>query len=559
MNQHRASLIGPWIVALVVSALAPLPVNAQNDLRSLSVPYSSGNPTTIGSGIDVDLINQQRSTCLDIPAGAITFLDGPGAVRTDATIELVSDYKSLSKTLNLDVDYKSKGDVNFAAIKAGGSVEFSSKYEDFAKDESRSLAIVLKASSDFGRRGLSDYALKKEFADLLASGKYAAFREKCGTHTVVAQQNMAMVAIVVSLSDLSASSKRSLEATYKSNINGSGTINGVGLSGSVDKTIAWKSLVEAAKKVGRMNVQWASVGGAGITDALKVMTIPDPAKIDAVLKTLNEAGATLTQPNSAPAKFLLVSNSVFGMKSPISDVSKLEAVNSFYLQLVRVDYSLKRVDGYKDSFPALYQSEYAQSKIILELRAYRKQLVDAIENCVLRDECNYTPPSSLAVLFLEDVILPESLKLQCSYQRFDSKDGKVKLNVLNDAAVILRGSARLTDYIGLQNAFLGRVEPETVPPRKVYTSWQAFSASQPASDRTVRIFAQLDNQKFGPEVSIGESTVVVTNESDMVRLMSSMLNSIYLVNMQAKSGMFIQNSVGPPFGGDCPLKMAVRE
>ena len=558
MNQYKPQTACLWMLVLIGSALAPIQARAQNDLRSLSVPYSSANPTTIGSGIDVDLINQQRFTCLDIPTGAVTFFDGPGAIRTDASIELVSDYKSLSKTLNLDVDYKSKGDVNFAAIKAGGSVEFSSKYEDFAKDESRSLAIVLKASSDFGRRGLSDYALKKEFAELLTSGKFGAFRERCGTHTVVAQQNMAMIAIVIALSDLSASSKRSLEASYKSNINASGTINGVGLSGNVDKTIAWKSFVEAAKKVGRMNVQWASVGGAGITDALKVMTIPDPAKIDAVLKTLNEAGATLTQPNSAPARFLLVSNSVFGLKTPVSDISKLDTINSFYLQLVRVDYALKRVDGYKDTFPSLYQAEYAQSKSILELRSYRKQLVEAIENCVLRDNCGYTPPASLAVLFLEDVILPDSLKLQCSYQRFDSKDGKVRLNVLNDAAVILRGNARLTDYIGLQNAFLGRVEPETIPPRKVYSTWQAFSASQPAADKTVRILAQLDNQKFGPEVSIGDSTVIVTNESDMIKLMNSMLNSIYLVNMQAKSGVFIQNSVGPPFGGDCPLKMPVR-
>ena len=290
-------------VLVIAGWIAPALTAASDGYRSLSVPYSSQNPITIGSGIDIDLINQQRYTCLNLDPDAARFLDGAGAVKTDATVELISDYKSLANTLNLEVDYKSKGDVSIAALKAGGSVEFSSKYENFAKDEDRSLAIVFKASSDFGRKGLSDFVLKKEFSDLIVNGKHDEFRSRCGTHTVVAQQNVVMVAIVVLLSDVTSSSKKALEATYKSNITASGSIGIAELSGSVDKKIVWKSLIEAASRVGKMKVQFASTGGAGVTDALKVMSIPDPAKIEEVLKTLKEAGSTFIQSNSAPAKF----------------------------------------------------------------------------------------------------------------------------------------------------------------------------------------------------------------------------------------------------------------
>src|SRR5690606_10459250 len=117
------------------------------------------------------------------------------------------------------------------------------------------------------------------------------------------------------------------------------------LAGSVDKRVVWKSLIEAASRVGKMKVQFTSTGGAGVTDALKGMSIPDPAKVEDVLKTLNDAGSTFVQANSAPAKFLLVSNGIFGHVSKVADSAKLEIVNSFYLQLARVDYALARIDS----------------------------------------------------------------------------------------------------------------------------------------------------------------------------------------------------------------------
>ena len=470
----------------------------------------------------------------------------------------MSDYATLAKTLNLEVDYKSKAEVQITALKAGGNVNLNLKYDTFAKDESRTLAIVVKAFSDYGRKGLTKYKLEDEFAAMISAGKFAEFRQRCGTHTVVAQHNDAMVAVVIQLSDISAESKRALQTTYASSFGGSGVVNGVTISGSVETQAQWKSLIETARRMGTMKVSFESRGGAGVSDALKVAVTSDPAKIDTILASLSSIGASFTQANSAPVQYLLVPNSVFGVTATISDASKLDVLNGYYLQLARLDYALSRIDGYKTSFPALAKL-YASSPEVLKLASYRSQLVAAVESCVLRDACTYAPPKELGVLFAEDIIAPDALKLQCLYRRFDSLDGKVSINVLNNAAVVLRGKARLTQFVSLPTALLTRLGPVSIPPRPMVTAWQAVSLSQRDSAGNARILDQLDNQTFKPAVDVSTGDVTVTNEAVLASALADMLDSIYLISIQGQNGLFVQNAVGPPYGGDCPLKKVVMQ
>lgn len=542
-------------LALLVGASGS--VRADDDLRSLSVPWSDKNATTIGSGLDVDLIDQQRFTCLKVGDSDLKWLDGLGAVQTTSTIELVSDYKSLANTLNLEVDYKSKADVGIAALKAGGSVNLNMKYESFAKNEGRTLALVIKAQSNFGRKGLTQYTLDKPFDDLVKAGDFKTFRARCGTHTVVAQRNQAMVAAVLQLSDISQESRQALESTYTSSFSGGGTISGLAMSASTEMQAKWKSLVQAAYRLGTMQITFETKGGAGISDSFRLAVSADPTKIDTILGALNSIGPSFTQQTSAPVAYLLVSNTVFGVQNKVSDISKLDALNGYYLQLARVDAALARIDGYQTTFPAL-STVYATSPGLLKLRAYRSQLVTAVENCVLRDDCSFTPPKELGVLFAEDIVTSSALKLQCLYKRFDSTDGKVRLNVLNNAAVVLRGKARLTSFVSLPTALLTRLGPESVPPRQMVTAWQAFAMSEPDANGLVDVIAQIDNQTFNPTVDIGTGSVNITNEADLTRLRADMLGSIYTVNMQLQNGLFIQNAVGPAYGGDCPFKMVAQ-
>lgn len=530
------------------------PAFAQVDYRELSVPYSSTTPTVIGAGVDVDLINQNRSVCLDNSADRLQWLDGAGAISTEASIELVSSYKALERTLGLEVDYKSKGSVNIQAIKAGASVDLNMKYSEMAKDESRSLAIVVKGQSNFGRRGLMKYELLPEFKTMLDNGQLDKFRERCGTHSVVAQQNEVMVAVVILVTELTSSTKSSLEGLYKSSINASGTIKIAEVSGSSDKSVAWKNVVETAFQLGAVSVTFASRGGTGVADALKVLTVPNPREVANIVQTINGLGPSFTQANSAPVKYVLISNAALGYTANVSDPSKLDTLNSYYLQLSRVDYALGRVSGYQQSFPALHAALYAQSAEVLSLRSYRKQLVDAIEACVVSDKCGYKPPEKIAMLFLEDILLPDSVELVCSYQRVSSKNGQVHLDVLNNTSVKLLGRARLLNYVGLQSAVLSRFGPDSTPPRKMVTSWQAFAlAPNVAADGTTKLLAQLDNQPFKADLDITEQTVFVKNAAQLERLRNDMLGSVYAVNIQASNGMFIRNTVGPPFAKDCPV------
>ncbi len=228
------------------------------DTGSLAVPYSATSTTTIGSGIDVDLINQQRFNCLTFQDSDIKWLDTDGSTRTTATVELVTDYKSLAKTLNLEADYKSKADVSIAALKAGASMSLNVKYDTFAKDENRSLAIVVKAQSDYGRKGLRKYTLDQEFQDLLNANDDQTFRQRCGTHTVVAEHRTALVAAVILLNEVSASGRQSLESMFKSSGNFSGSINVAQVTASSESTASFKKLVETASKLSKMSISFES-------------------------------------------------------------------------------------------------------------------------------------------------------------------------------------------------------------------------------------------------------------------------------------------------------------
>jgi hypothetical protein len=527
-------------------------VVASDDYRVLSVPWSHDSPITIGSGLDIDLINQQRFSCLNFKDEDLKWLDSDGAVTTSETFELVTDYKSLAKTLGLEVDYKSKADVSIAALKGGGSLDLHLKYDSFAKDESRTAAIVVKAVSDYGRKGLRDYPLKSDFSSLIVAGKYDDFRQRCGTHTVVAEHRDALVAIVITLSDITSSSKQAFEGMYKTSINASGTLNAVTASASSDFSTNWKSLIEAASRIGTLKVSFESRGGAGISDATKVAITSDPTKIDQILAALTTIGSSFTKENSAPVEYLLLPNTAFGVKNKLADSSKLDTLNGYYLQLSKLDYALDRIVGYKTGFPQVYKDYY--SKPLLMLSQQRTQLIGAIESCVLNDSCSYVLPADLGVLFLEDIVTADSVKLECSYKRFDTSDHQVKINVLTNAAVVLRGHARLTDYVSLPTAILSRFGPEPKGPLRMVTTFQGFAMTPVGADGTVKVLAQIDNQIFVPDVSIGVGTIVVNNLEDLTRLRQGILSSVYSIGMQAKNGLFIQNVVGPPYGGDCPLQ-----
>ncbi|RKR25795.1 hypothetical protein C8C93_1019 [Acidovorax sp. 93] len=536
------------VVGLGISAAL-----AADDLRSLSVPYKADSAITLGSGLDIDLVNQQRDNCLEFNDADIKWLDTDGAIATTASMELVSDYKSLAKTLDLEVDYKSKADVSIAKLKAGGSLDLNLKYSDFAKDETRSVAIVVKAYSDYGRRGLRSYPLKKEFRDLIEQGKSDTFRQRCGTHTVVAEHRNAMVAVVITLTEVTASSKRAFEGMYKKHFEVEGPVKIATVKASSDFTTKWKSLVESASRLGRLDVKFESRGGAGIPDATKLAITGDPTKVDQILAALGTVGESFTREKAAPVEYLLLANTALGAKIKVADASKLDALNGYYLQLAKLDFALKRIGDYKQTFPQVYEAQY--TKPLLSLRQQRNQLVTAIEACVVNDQCSYKLPAELAVLFVEDIVAPESVTLDCSYKRFDSGDGQVKVNVLTNAAVVMRAKARLTEYVALPVALLSRFGPEADgEPLKMSTTFQAFAMSAPAADGFVRVLAQLDNQIFRPEVTASAGTVAITNLDALQAKHQRLLSSVYAIEMQAKNGMFIRNTVGPPFGGNCPVQ-----
>lgn len=544
------------VVFIFCFLLFPLTAySAQYSLDSLAIPVSQGSAVTIGSGLDVDLINQQRYTCLDFVPGDVEWFDGAGAVSTTANIQLVTDYKSLAKTLDLEVDYKSKADVSVLSLSAGAAVDLNVKYSDFAKDESRSLAIVLKAESDYGRKGLSNYKLKKEFSDLISQGDYAGYRGRCGTHTVVAERRKALVSVVIKISNVTSETKRSIEGLYRTSFSGSGSLDIAKLNAKVDAAAKWKNLIETASKVGDLSVSFESRGGAGIPDATKMLISNDPENLDNIIKALSGIGSSFTKEASSPTEYLLVSNSVFGAQIPAVDGKKLEYINSYFLRLAKIDYALGRISAYKNDYPELYSRFY--SKPLAQLKGVRLNIVSYIEDCVLRDVCSYMPDKNLDLLFVEDVIRPDKLVLSCRYKRYstpvDEAGNRVMQDILTNISVELDGKVRFSDYVSVGGAILSRFGPND-DSVTVIPEFPSLALSKTDESGESRIRAILDYKVVLPDVEVTSGTIVVRNRQDLDKVKNYFQESLYSVSMQSKkNNVSIINTLGPPFGGDCPV------
>jgi hypothetical protein len=85
--------------------------------------------------------------------------------------------------------------------------------------------------------------------------------------------------------------------------------------------------------------------------------------------------------------------------------------------------------------------------------------------------------------------------------------------------------------------------------------FQSIAISEPDAYGTARIKAQLDTIRFNPKVELSVNSVKVVNMDDIVTARKRLLGSIYGLEIQAKNGLVIMNSVGPPFGGNCPVQM----
>ena len=542
----------PATVVAVIAAGAPPAWSADVEDVNMAVPYSATLPTTVGTGLDFDLINQARFTCAPVKETDLIWLDTQGSIETKATIELVTDYTSLAKTLNLEVDYKSKADVSIAALKGGASVDMNIKYDTFAKDESRTLALVVKAQSDYGRKGLRNRPpLDAKYQALIDSGDFAKFRELCGTHTVTAEHHTAMIATVITLSDVSASARQSLQTMFKTGANFGGTISAATVSGSVDMTTTWKQLIETGNQLGKMHIDFESKGGLGIPDATKLAITNDPRKLDVILAQLATVGTSFTKENSGIAEYVVASNSGYGLRTELVNPEKLDRLNSYYLALSKVDFALKRIDDYKTSLPSMYTMVYVP--VVGKLKLQRSNLVTLVEKCVLKDDCPYVAAARLDVLYVEDIVQPDTFEMNCYYKRFDSNSGNIKTNVLNTAALVLTGKARLTNYVSVPTAIVSRLGDTGVGSGSPI--FQSFSMAVPDAMGTARFKAQLDTIYFNPTANITDNAVTVTNLNDIVAARKRALGSIYGLEIQARNGQTVMNSVGPAYGGDCPVQM----
>lgn len=517
------------------------------------LPYDEQSAIFVGMGIDPEITDIARSPCLAYEAEAMEWIDTEGAVATKFSVEVVSNYESLAKTLHFGLDYSSLGSVSAEVL--SGSVEHSLKLkrDEFAKEEERTLNLIVKAESSYGRRGLRQYSLKPEYSQLIAEKKYDEFRSSCGTHTVIAEQRTSVVAIVITIRNLNKASKESIESNLVQKMSGGAKIEAVNAKVESNLSVTWNRIIDQARALGTLSATFESKGGKGIPNAVQVAIISNPQDIDKILENLSEIAKDFTKENSAPTGYVAVSNDAFGLRTAPANIDKIAKLQTLYIKLAHINGNIARIEKYQADFPKIFDQHYAG--VLETTKSLRQLLVTKIKECVEGGSC--IPPAAIdkPILFLEDLIPAPELRLSCNYSAYritNQRGGFDLLEVLNSISVNLQARVRHAAFVSIDNALIRKIRPNG-DPFDVTPRFTQFARSDTSSDGSMRIFGTLDYLIFDLRdfISISGDSVTLSNVDGIVAKLEEFKNTLYSLDLQAENGLSLPQPLGFPFANTC--------
>jgi len=188
-----------------------------------------------------DLTVTKRSAIKFTPADLD---DGPSATEFGAFV--VRDIETMKETLGIDL----KIDANYLSF-GGASASFD--LENSVQQRTDSLTVVIKTSTTFGRKGITDDSLRPEAQALLGDAK--SFIDAFGTYVIDQVTLGASVSAVLTISDVDTSTQNDISTELAAH-GGSGPVSG-GLTAKVNQEI------QRAANSGRLSINLFATGGPG--------------------------------------------------------------------------------------------------------------------------------------------------------------------------------------------------------------------------------------------------------------------------------------------------------
>jgi len=241
---------------------------------------------TLGKGLDPAQPNEEKRICFDFPEPN---KKTEGALKTTASIEVLENTRNITAILNYDTNI----DANLLFFSANTQFDFDNTYTL----DKRSVSVVVKASTEYGRLFLKKPVLLPEYAEMLDKKQFNQFRTFCGSRLVTTEVRGATVAVVITIENASS------ELISKLKITGSGGKSVAGIGAKA------KAMFEAEYRDKSTNnevrAQLFAVGGNGISDLDKVVQnmVRRGERLDEIADGLQKFISGFTVDNSAPVRF----------------------------------------------------------------------------------------------------------------------------------------------------------------------------------------------------------------------------------------------------------------
>lgn len=554
--------------AAVLLALLPggvfelgIPKSAVAEPGELTIPYSPRGSVGLGDGLDIDFPAQAKAPCISYEDSGVKW-DSAGAIETKYQLQLVSSSEQIKVTENINLAYEAKVNASAGLFSADGETTFTGRYSLFRSQESKSLALVLTAQATYGRRLIGKYDLANQYKEII-KGNPNGFRRLCGTHFARGEVRRSSVSVVITITNLSESSKRTLETTFTQAMGGKGSIESISFGGNTKLTASIGRIIELAKTFGSVSVDFYARGGQGISTAAAAAKASDPSDIAKLADIIESVSKSFTQDNSAPTEYLLVPFTVFGAPEMKFDQARYEILGSLYAKLVRVEGSVETMKVYETKLPAMFHAHFAGQ--LVKLQGLRLALITAIDRCAKEYACEDKFMYPKDIYFLEDVFIAPEQQISCSYQDVTSVGGnpvppQLRATMLDGLSVNLRAEIRVRDFFDFTRIQVFRIGPD-LGVEEVTSGFSGLSFSDPDANGIRRVFGTIHYVRLD---YIRESSIdpvnktLRVNDKPLQSKRDMTLRSMYAVVLPGPNGVMVTVNLGFPRIVECPIVRSMR-
>lgn len=556
-------------MSLVISngALAN-PISPTEMLDGLSsVRFDSGTGFALGDTISILRPSSPLKRCVEYDQTSDVKSDTAGSVASNLNVYIVKSLDDFER--NTTFSFATSASMGFGfgqAFGASGDMKQNGQFEQFVHRERQSLLLVLEANADQGREFISNYKLRKEYAELASAGNPDAFIRNCGTHFIRAVKKRSGIRVIFNVSNLTENSKRVISYHFETSASAKGTIKLLTAEARSSASVDIADTLKLASNFGKVTYEVQATGGLGVSTlgkTLKSVDLSNVIDFKKVLDALADATADFSNSNAAPEKFILVPHPELQPGDIKFDAQKYVALGAIYKAILRVNELVELYSSYRDKNVAVWNKYFkVQSDRVRDLR---ESLLKQYAQCRDMGKCYFEMPSSIEGVMLDSVAVDGHLRALCPIGNKETSaiNSKTESSVqyLSSIVVDWTGSLRYFPQIDISGAELYRITPtltvERIPLNRGQISWQQERDDSGKESPILRggqdsALALITFSHFIPE----EEKIRTGGQIDLTYLQSFRANvarSLFVVRLPLRVGLQVEEVLGFPDMKNCKL------